>query len=336
LVELVERPHGAPIDHIYEDLDLGRRATRDARLVRSVTEHVQRAAAEVIVLEQPYLADLTAEVAAASGTPVVYSSANIEYRLKRDLERFQPDWKRPTTRSEDLRALEQRAVDLASCVTAICRTDQQALREEFGCEATLVPNGTSIADLRAPRQAPLHDPVDFAVAGSAYWPNVEGLAKIATPSLAFLPPTARIHVAGSMSSQVLTEPSIARHYSVNASRLILRGFLNMNELVATMQAARAVLVPIFTGEGSNLKSADALACGRPVIMTRRATRGYEDVIEIDPEGISVVEDARDFREAMRVAFESRPTFEVGAQRSGKLSWKTRLAPLVDLVAHSCA
>jgi glycosyltransferase involved in cell wall biosynthesis len=114
--------------------------------------------------------------------------------------------------------------------------------------------------------------------------------------------------------------------------MVIRGFLDMDDLVSMLASARAVIVPVFVGEGSNLKSADALATGVPVIMTERATRGYEDVIAADPEGITVVDDAADFRRAMRHAIDRpRSGLRVGVQRRDLLRWSSRLERLVGTV-----
>jgi hypothetical protein len=333
-VRLVERPHGDPVDHIYDDLHLANRASGDAALIRSVAEHLRRRGVSVIVLEQPFLVEMVERVVELINVPVLYSSANIEYRLKLELERFDPKWQRSRRRSEEVRSLEQKAVDLASHVTAICVTDQDALRTEFGCDSTLVPNGTTVADYPyvAARRSHSDQPVDFVTVGSAYWPNVEGFAMVATPSLAFLPPTTRVHVVGSMSTQLFQEPTMRQHESVNAARLVLRGFVEVDELVATLHEARAVLVPIFSGQGSNLKAADALASERPVIMTERAVHGYEDVLADDPDGVTVVDTPREFREAMDAALGGPPESKtVGAARRRALTWEKRLAPLVEVI-----
>jgi hypothetical protein len=70
-------------------------------------------------------------------------------------------------------------------------------------------------------------------------------------------------------------------------------------------------------------------------MTEKATRGYEDVIAADPEGVAVVATAGEFRAAMatRVANPERAE-PVGLQRRGQLRWVERLAPLKDVVRRS--
>ncbi len=336
MVKLIERPFRAPIDHIYEDVDLGRRAAADRRLVQAITSHLEAQGTGAIVMEQPFLVGIVAQVAKALNVPVVYSCQNVEFRLRRDLERFQLDWRRSPERSDEVRRLEAEAIALADHVTTICPTDQWAIREEFGCDSIVVPNGTSTVGVEVPLPDRVTngrmDPIDFVYAGSAYWPNVEGLAQVANPSLAFLPPTAKIDVIGSICRGLLEAPAIARHLSTNRSRLVLHGFLPMNELVATMRAARCVIVPVFVGEGSNLKSADALGAGVPVIMTKRATHGYEDLLEADSEGVTVVETAREFRAAMTQTL-AQPHCEhvVGDTRRTMLSWSSRLEPLVGVI-----
>lgn len=334
-VRTIVRPFRAPIDHIYHDVDLGQRAGADQRLVRDLIDHLRRSGTSLIIMEQPFLIDVVEVAASALGVPVIYSSQNVEYRLRRDLERFQNDWRRPTNRAAIVREIEQRAVDLADAVTTICETDRAETLAEFGRDSTLVPNGSTVADIDISVPASglmTNDVVDFAYAGSSYWPNIEGFAQIATPSLAFLPPGTAIHVAGSVSGEIFQFPSVARWHSANASRIIRRGFLPMNDLVDMMRRSRAVLVPVFIGEGSNLKTADALASGAPVIMTRRATRGYELVIAADDEGVSIVDDPVGFRVAMAAHLNApRPTEPVGGVRRELLVWGRRLQPLVDLV-----
>jgi hypothetical protein len=220
-------------------------------------------------------------------------------------------------------------VELSVHVTTICPSDQVLMHAEFGCDSTLVPNGTTVCDVSLPALDLSGREPYFSFAGSSYWPNVEGFASIATPSLAFLPPTIKIDVAGTAGPELLKLPSILRHQSANASRIRVRGFLSMDEMVAMMHRSRSVLVPVFIGEGSNLKSADALASGARVIMTERATRGYEDVIGADGEGVTVVESATAFRAAMRRAIETvESSGSVGSERRTQLSWTSRLNPLL--------
>ena len=93
-----------------------------------------------------------------------------------------------------------------------------------------------------------------------------------------------------------------------------------------------MIVPVFVGEGSNLKSADALACGTPVIMTSPCGARLRRRPAVDGDDVTVVDSASAFREAMTEAIRQRdPAEPVGRRRRELLSWTSRLQPLVDVV-----
>jgi glycosyltransferase involved in cell wall biosynthesis len=322
------------IDPLYSDLDLGRSAASTSSICRKVIAHLYRHRAQIVIVEQPFLIELGQIVADALGIGVIYSSQNIEHSLRHDLERFEPSAKRLEGRSEEVRALEALATSSSQAITTICKTDQVRLANEFGRNSTVVPNGSSLADLPRDRSTMKRRPVPryFAFAGSAYWPNTEGFVEIAYPSLAFLPPSVTIEVSGTVSDRILSHHRLRQSHSVNAARLNPRGFLPLEDLSSLLFHSSAVLVPIFTGEGSNLKSADALASGSHSIMTRRSTHGYEDVIAADSHGVHVVDSPEEFRSAMqRLIDEGSSADLLGEERRSMLRWNTRLEPLVNLV-----
>lgn len=330
-LHLTVRTDRATFDPMYDDLALGDKA-RSKATVDAVVQHLRQQQVSLIVMEQPFLSQMVSEVIAIEPIPVIYSSANIEYRLRKELERFAPNRARTPESNRRIRDLEQLSVDIATAVTAICATDAALVRDEYGADAvTVVPNGSVAAEsaLTSPRQTQRRY---FAFAGSAYWPNTEGLADVATPSLAFLPPDVRLEIAGAVCGPLREHPQLTLHHAVNFGRLSLNGFLPMRELIDLMYHSLAVLVPITIGQGSNLKTADALASGAPAILTERAVRGYEDVLAADSEGVVVVDSISDFRAAMRAAVEAPiGSAMVGATRRQMLTWSQRLRPFAELV-----
>lgn len=324
-------------DPMYSDVDLGNAAAADGRLIAEARTHLADFGTQFLMLEQPYLVGVAEQLTAASNVEVIYSCHNIEWVLRRELERFDADRRRADRHLEVL-ALEHRAVDLASAVTALCATDVAKLREEFGVDAVLVPNGTSVAQMPLPTDGLFKQRAQrtghryFAFAGSSYWPNTDGFGQIATPSLGFLPPTTRIEVAGSVCAQLHHTPAVTRQHATNFARLSLNGFLPMASLVEMMRHSTAVLVPIFLGQGSNLKTADALASGAPVIMTEKSTHGYEDLLELDREGVWVATTPEEFRAAMSAALDApQASAPLGLARRARLTWSSRLQPLVELI-----
>ena len=320
-----------PIDHLYTDVELGATVGADQHQVDKVVAYLRRQRADLVILEQPFLVPVVRRALAQVPIPVLYSCQNVEYQLRKDLEQFSPMRTRSPLRYEEVRALEIEAVAMSAAVTSICTSDQTRLQLDFGVESVVVPNGSTVAEARLDLQYQ-RDHAYFAFAGSSYWPNTEGFADIATPSLAFLPPNVRIEICGSVCKALLDHRRLLNHSDINLARMSMNGFVPMNELIGLMVNSIAVLVPVFLGEGSNLKSADALACGAPVIMTRRATHGYEDVLAIDDEGVTVVDTPAEFRAAMKLAVATgRPSGLVGAKRRQMLAWSNRLQPLATLI-----
>jgi len=81
-----------------------------------------------------------------------------------------------------------------------------------------------------------------------------------------------------------------------------------------------------------LKTAEALASGRPIVATSFAFRGYEEFAHLS--GVTIADAPDAFRSAMLVAIRgpapSRPRY--GEDRIQQLYWPARLSPLVEGMA----
>ena len=67
--------------------------------------------------------------------------------------------------------------------------------------------------------------------------------------------------------------------------------------------ATGIVLPLREGGGSNLKTAEALYSGLPLVATTVAMRGYETFRNMD--GVIVADDAAAFAAGMRQVFEGR-------------------------------
>ena len=331
---------GDATDYMYEELRLGELSAHDERLLSRVHKHINEFRPDILWLEQPFLFPVVERLAVGSSARLVYSSQNVEYALKIELEVLLG---RPRTAllSSLINAVfhvESKAIAAAALVFSICGPDQQRYLDEFSTDSVLLPNGTIVAESSynsSSKFAVLFgDPHHqfFAVAGSNYLPNTKGLELICQPSLAFLPPDARIAVAGSMSGSALDQMIEGDHRAVNSHRLARFGFLEARDFIQFSLAAPCTILPIFHGGGSNLKTADALAGGGAVIATRKALVGYEDVVSEYPDGITVVDSPLGFRDAMRSVVNSARTGRHPTDRARHLSWAARLSPAPKALA----
>lgn len=263
---------------------------------------------------------------------LVYSAANIEAPLKRELMELTPQhYGHPDDLVSEADRMERLAAARAELVFAISGGDAEALRARGATRVVVAGNGSRIAD--APRQhqpPPPGAPVRYGCLGSGYWPNVEGLAAVSRPSLAFLPPGQVLGTLGRIGEGLVHHPAWRRGQAINESRLDDAGFLPEAKLAATMAGMDALILPVFVGGGSMLKAADVLATGRPALISRRASVGYEDVIAASEGLIEVAETADAFRRAW-IAMCARPRDSfwnaavVQKAIGARLSWRERLS-----------
>jgi glycosyltransferase involved in cell wall biosynthesis len=75
-----------------------------------------------------------------------------------------------------------------------------------------------------------------------------------------------------------------------------------DKLVEAYLGAAAVVVPILKGAGSNLKTADALAAGLPVISTPKGLAGYRSLLSgALGNGVYEAETPMEFKRLVRAA-----------------------------------
>ena len=79
------------------------------------------------------------------------------------------------------------------------------------------------------------------------------------------------------------------------------GHLKVCPLALLLALASCIVLPITVGGGSNIKTAEAIFSGRPVIGTTPSFRGYEAARELP--GIHRTDDAAAFRRLVKRALE---------------------------------
>lgn len=330
----------------YHDMLTGLRCLRDEALVAYAEKLVATMKPDIVLIEQPFLIGLAERLCAVRGCPLVYSAANLEAALKRDLVALVPQFYR---HPEDLLALvqeaERRAVRRAALTIAIAPGMVPTLREWGAVRTAVFGNGTraAAASAAAPGSSEVKamlaqsHRVCFGCFGSAYWPNVEGVAAVLWPSLAFLSPDARLVSTGQLNLDIRAHRSYQRGAAINDSRMIGLGHLAAGDFHQLVGACDALLLPVFVGSGSPLKSADALATGRPVLMSRAMAAGYEEIIAACPDGVTIVDDPAAFRLAWKEwaglgKSGLAALAGAGRDRARLLAWPTRLGGLSRAIA----
>ena len=298
-------------------------------------QRVRAAAPDVVLLEHPWTWPMLQrlEEVRSGAVPVVYSSQNVETVLKRKVlaeEGIKP----PPGVLEGVEAIERGLVAHAAGVSACTEADFDAFSAWGARRVVLAPNGgvrrrrDHLIDL-LPRPLDPSHAFAFAV-GSGHPPNVSGFVNLVAPSLALLRPDQRIVVAGAAAPLIVEMLEAKGVGHLLDRRLVSLGRVDDFCLDCCIANAHALLLPIQYGGGSNVKTAEALLSGRPMITTSFAMRGFEPFLGIP--GLAVANDPPEFGRALSA------TLDAPFQRSvadhpllSTLLWEATVAPLVGLM-----
>lgn len=295
----------------------------------------------IIHVEQPWLWPLVEKLRACpscASAVVVYGSQNIEGPLKQSI--FDDYGIEDAGQIiEAIGALERQAARQADLTLAVTGEDLQALKDWGARRTVLAPNGiepwkADEAALARWRERLPRFPWLLYVA-SAHPPNFTKFTDMLGESLACLPPTSRLVVAGSVSEHIYRVMSATKWSHLNSSRVQRLFTLPDTDLAAVKSLAHGFVLPIPYGGGSNIKTAEALYSGAYVVGTRAAFRGYEDFLDL-PE-VRVADDPKSFQRSIReVIVQPRPPQPregtQGYVRRDGLTWRACLASLPSLVA----
>jgi glycosyltransferase involved in cell wall biosynthesis len=228
---------------------------------------------DIIIASQPYLFHLIEPY--VNTKKIIYDAQNVEYVLKKSML---PDGKMKTMLLKDLYELEQRAVRLSDYVLACSKEDISKFKELFinleDEKFLLVPNGvdlaantyTSLEEKKIKKKnLGLDDENIIVFIGSWHKPNLEAVEKILelAPNL----PTCHFIIMGGQCEAfkgITPPPNVAFAGIVSEE---LKGLI--------YSVADIAINPMVNGSGTNLKIAEYMANGVPVISTEIGARGYD-------------------------------------------------------------
>jgi glycosyltransferase involved in cell wall biosynthesis len=284
---------------------------------------------DLVALEQPYawpsLRGLLKE-GAVERPVIVYSGQNVESELKREVYQAVLPPVESAAALTRVRELEEDLIRDADVCVAVSASDAERYAQVGARRLIVARNGgdrviappAAVARWRD-RLAALGKSRYAAFVGSAHPPNCAGFVKMLGPALGYLPPDAAIVVAGRVAEMIGRSDFCAGRYgALNRGRLLLAGPVSDDDLAGLMAGASAVLLPIISGGGSNLKTVEALLSGRPVVGTRYAFRSYEDCITAG--GVLAADEAAEFQRHVARALLSPGAGGPPPSRFDELTW----------------
>ena len=169
---------------------------------------------------------------------------------------------------------------------------------------------------------------------SAHPPNGAGFVELVLGGVARLRPSERVVVAGSVCSLIGERFRDNDPSTLGRDRLLLLGEVSPFTLDCLIENATGMLLPITYGGGSNLKTAEALLAGRPIVATAKAFRGCEAFT--DTPGVIIAETEEAFSAAMRRVLSGDVPSPPKDERLGSIVWDQTLQPIVNLVREVAA
>jgi glycosyltransferase involved in cell wall biosynthesis len=301
-------------------------------LAAELMDQIHAAHPDVICLQHPWTWPLVRRLpeVKSGAIRIVYSSHNVETALKqRMLEHAGVEV--PPDVLGDVASLEHDLVKSASFTIACTQADAESFRAWGATRVVVASNG---ADLKRRDHLvrvvppPLCSNHRFGLfIATQYEPNVGGFFRYLAPALVRLRPNTRIVVAGTVSDGINAEIAARSLGHYDNRRLITLGFVEDPVLDALIANASALLLPIEYGGGSHLKTAEALASGRPIIGTSVSFRGFSEYQRLPR--VTIVDTPELFEAAVHrsLSTPSLPVADFDLPR--EIGWDTTLSPILE-------
>lgn len=296
--------------------------------------------ADVIICEHPWLMGAAKKIAAARpGTRLVYSSHNVEFRLKQGvllksgIARYECD-----RLVAAIEKLELEAAASADLVVVCTRKDADYYRDNVpGVQIVVAGNGVEPFSCKPDRVQSWRKfiGIPFPVfVSSAHVPNAAGFWDMMAPGLTFLRPEEKVLIVGGVCDLIANMKGFDEYEMLNRTRMSVMGRMEKTELQAIVSAAHVILLPIVEGEGSNLKTAEALEAGCTIVGTSKAFRGFEEAMNLSH--VHVADDPVSFRRKVREVLDA-PRYIAGTPEGvrSRFYWNHLLKDAVEQIGSLC-
>ncbi|HEX5744503.1 MAG TPA: glycosyltransferase [Candidatus Saccharimonadales bacterium] len=324
---------------LASDLMSGEAIYKDASVKRKLKKAIAEYRPDVIQVEQIYpFAGIMPLLQEMSFKPkiLVLSSQNDETRLKKDIFSGidMPEQEKQAF-IRKISSLEKRASRECDLVVAVNDSDARWHKKLGAKKCIVIPNGISKitptpAALRHWKKFKKEHGIDSLATfvGSAHPPNLFGFKNMIGTDLSFLPKRSGIALAGGVSHYIQGDYGIDAPWAKKFwKRAWPLGKLSDDNLAGLIQESDVMLLPIVSGVGSNLKTAEAILADKKIVATRLAFRTFEKYDSLP--NIWFADNIEDFKKAVMVAMRSKKMqrSEEESTLAGKVQWQYGLEPL---------
>lgn len=320
------------IENLIDDYTIGLDSIDNPKLIKFILKQPN---IDIIEVEQPWLFELAKNIKStcinAKNAKLFLSTQNVEYELKRDIIKSISSIAKNEldTIINNIKNMEIKSVLEADGVWCVTDKDISIFRSLTNRDNfLLLPNGmhrrTQNSELTNKLKTSLPEKF-FLFVASAHPPNASGFINYLGECLAFLPPDAKIVLAGGVTDLLRSHADFNRFKKINDSRVIFMGYVSEEQLASLLYLAHCILIPISIGGGSNLKTAEALLANKHIISSPQGFRGYEKYK--NDEDVFICENQSTFRQQMLSVYNYEPSQKQCSYE--ELTWDYLLLPLKE-------
>lgn len=261
---------------------------------------------DVIHVELPWMFEFAKKYVKSIGrnVPIIYGSENIEYKLKYSIMRNFSSHYDSERYANLVKAVELNAVKGSDACVAVSQDDLDWLKKQTSKHVYLAPNGVSQREITEQGEAAFKElklPEKYVFyCGSSHMPNITGLYEMFQPALACVEPDQRLVVGGGCSLSIQHDEKFAE-IPCFSQRTTFLGEVTEDLLASLLHHAHCIILPITSGQGTNLKTAEAIWTGCYVVGTRVSFRGFEEFMS--NQGIMVADTGVEFRQFVRLVMD---------------------------------
>jgi glycosyltransferase involved in cell wall biosynthesis len=328
-----------------EDIITGEAIFKEERVKQRLAKLLQSYRPDIIQLEQvyPYLGLKPLLEELGLDPILIFDTHNLESTMKREM--YEAAGLAPSITKqlvERLTEVEKELSRRAGLTVAVSPADLDAYRRYDAKHLVLARNGiypsaSSPAGVKAWQKWFAEKSITHSAlyVASAHMPNWHSFLSVIGEGLGFLRPDNRILIAGGLSD------FLTKRYKWPATpgsatfwcRAEGCGVLPEDRLGALIAASDVMILPIASGGGSNLKTAEALLSGKPIVATSYAFRAYEKFMDLPT--VTIADTPPEFRTAVSNAL-AAPTPGLSPGQRAELAEVTWPHVLQDLVQEVSA
>jgi len=218
---------------------------------------------------------------------IIFSSQNIEYLMKKSIyEELGVSSEKIKELVNKTRELEVELCETADLVIAVSEHDADIQRTMGAKSVVVAPNGISKVKVSASQlkywrefknKKKINKIVTFI--GSGHPPNWVGFLGMVGLDTTFLTSDSRLILAGGVADYFRDTYERTDNQKF-WKRAIAIGTLSDAKLSGLLSESEVILLPIISGGGSNLKTAEAILSGKKIVSTDYAFRGFEKYKEL--------------------------------------------------------